>query len=84
MFVAMDRLSEIVDSNTKTSHIDKIVHPSQRQDDPLKIGDVVTFYDINDRPINGVVRWIGINKEILKNGSKIVGIETVCFYYLLM
>ena len=83
MFVSMDRLSDIKDSNinAKPSLIHETMHPSQRQDDPFNLGDMVTFYD-NDRPINGVVRWIGRNMEILKDGSEIVGIETVSFYYM--
>ena len=77
--MAMDKL---LDSNSKTSHIEETVYQSQSQDDPLKLGDMVTFYDDNDKPINGIVRWIDRNKEIFKKGSKIVGIETVSFYYM--
>ena len=86
MFVAMDRLSDIKDSiiNAKPpSLVHKTMHPSQRQDDALKLGDMVTFHDANRKPINGVVRWISRNEEICKNVSKIVGIETVSFYYML-
>ena len=56
-------------------------HPSQIEDTPLKLGDMVTFFDENDRPVNGVVRWIGRNISALKNGSEIVGIETVSYMY---
>ena len=82
MFVAMDKLSDIVFSKAKPCHETVQPHPSQNQDDPLKLGDMVTFYDEHDRPMNGVVRWIGRNTKQLKNGSKIVGIETVSFYCL--
>ena len=81
MFVAMDKLSE--PEITKSSHARETVqpHPPQAQDGPLKLGDEVTFFDENDKPSNGVVRWIGMNKDILRDGSKIVGIETVsCMY----
>ena len=76
----MDRLSDIKDLNinAKPSHVHETVHPSQGQDDPFQLGDMVTIYD-NDRPINEGVRWIGRDKEILKDESKIVGIETVSF-----
>ena len=75
MFVAMDRLS-------KPSHETMQPRQSQKQDDPFKLGDVVLFYDENDILMNGVVRWIGRNTNVLRNGSKIVGIETVSFYYM--
>lgn len=81
LFVAMDKLSNPTDSNTKPNH-EKTVqpHPSQKQDDPLKFGDMVTFVDEQDRPVKGVVRWIGRNTNQLKSGAKIVGIETVSSY----
>ena len=83
--MSVDRLSDIADRNTnaKSSHVHETVHPSQRQDDPFKLGDMVTIYDDNDKPINGVVRWIDRNEEILKDRSEVVGIETVSFYYML-
>ena len=74
MFVAMDKLSEL---DTKSHHVQ--THPSHAQDPPLILGDLVTFYDEKDRPMNGVVRWIGKNREVLKDGTKIVGIETVSY-----
>ena len=77
----MDKLSDPADPKTKPSH-ETQPHLSQKQDDPLKLGDIVTFYDEKDRPVNGVVRWIGRNTAVMKNGSKIVGIETVSFYYM--
>ena len=78
----MDKLSDPTNSYAKPSHLHETVHPSQRQGDPLKLCDLVTFYDNNDEPINGVVRWVGRNRHVLKDGSKIVGIETVSFYYI--
>ena len=81
VFVAMDKLSE--PKNPKSSHTSETVQPhlTQVQDDLLKLGDKVVFFDENDKPLNGVVRWIGLNKNILQDGSKIVGIETVsCMY----
>ena len=77
----MDKLSE--PENIKSSHTRETVqpHPPLVQDAPLKLGDEVTFFDENDKPSNGVVRWIGINKDILRDGSKIVGIETVSYMY---
>ena len=77
MFVAMDKLSE--PETSRSSQVHEIVqpNPSQAQDAPLKLGDIVTFYDENDKPVNGLVRWIGRNKIAVPNGSKIVGIETV-------
>ena len=82
MFVAMDKLSAITYPKAKPSHETIQPHLSQEQDDPLKLGDMVMFHDENDRPVNGVVRWIGRNTEQLRNGSKIVGVETVSFYYM--
>ena len=78
MFVAMDKLSEPPETS-KSNQVHEIVqpHPPQAQDAPLKLGDIVTFYDENDKPINGLVRWIGRNTDVLRNGSRIVGIETV-------
>ena len=73
----MDRLSDTADLD-----IDAKSHPSQKQDDLFKLGDVVTIYDDNNKPINGVVRWVGRNREILKDGSEIVGIETVSFSFV--
>ena len=81
MFVAMDKLSE--PESSKSSQVHEIAQPPpQAQDAPLKLGDIVTFYDENDKPINGLVRWIGRNTDVLRNGSRIVGIETVscCMY----
>ena len=77
MFVAMDKLSE--PEASKSSQVQETVqpYPSQIQDVPLKLGDIVTFYDENDRPVNGFVRWIGRNTDIFRDGTKIVGIETV-------
>ena len=85
MFVAMDKLSRPVDSSAKSSHAHEIVQPrpSLTQDVPVTFGDKVIFYDENDQPVNGVVRWIGRNKDILRDGSIIVGIEAVSFYYVL-
>ena len=79
MFVAMDKLSK--PETSKSSQVQETVqrHPSQIQDVPLKLGDKVIFYDENDKPVNGVVRWIGRNKDVLPDGTKIVGIETVSF-----
>ena len=79
MFVAMDKLSE--PESSKSSQVHETVQP-QAQDAPLKLGDKVIFYDENDVPVNGVVRWIGRNKVALPHGSKIVGIETVRPYYI--
>ena len=79
MFVAMDKLSDPKESNTKASHIHETAppHPSQEKDDSLNLGDKVLFFNENDNPVNGVVRWIGRNVDKLKNKAKIVGIETV-------
>ena len=78
MFVAMDKLSE-PEISKSSSQVHKTVqpHPSQIQDASLKLGDKVIFYDKEDKPVNGIVRWIGRNKDALPSGSKIVGIETV-------
>ena len=77
VFVAMDKLS-----NPNGEPTNKTVqpHPSQKQDDPLKLGDMVTFFDEQDRPMKGVVRWIGRNISQLSSGAKVVGIETVSGY----
>ena len=74
MFVAMDKLSDIADPNAKP----ETMHPSQSQNDSFNLDGNMIFYD-KDRPINEVARWIGGDKEILKDGSKIVGIGTVSF-----
>jgi len=77
MFVAMDKMSAPDNSNAISSHVHETVqlHPSQGDDVPLKLCDPVIFYDENGIPVNGVVRWIGKNTQIMPN--KIVGIETV-------
>ena len=80
MFVGMDKLSNPADSNAKPNSETVKPHPSQKQDDPLKLDDMVTFFDEQDRPVKGVVRWIGRNISLLRNGAKIVGIETVSSY----
>ena len=69
----MDKLSE-----TKTN-VHKTIQPcpSQIHNDPLKLGDKVIFFNESDAQVNGVLRWIGRNRDISKNGSKIVGLETV-------
>ena len=82
MFVAMDKLSNPADPKAKPSHKTVSPHPSQNQDNLPKLGDMVTFYDENGRPVNGVVRWIGRNTAVLKNRSTIVGIATVSSYYM--
>ena len=86
VFVAMDKLSEPQNSNAKASYAHKVVqphpsHPLQAQDGPLQLGDMVTFFTENEKPVNGVVRWIGRNISVLKNGSQIVGLETVSYVY---
>ena len=58
-------------SGPKPSQVHEIV-PSQIQDAPLKLGNMVTFFDVKDNPVNGFVRWIGRHKN-----AEIVGIETV-------
>ena len=80
MFVAMDKLSNPTDSNAKPNNETVKPPPSQKQDDPLKLGDIVIFFDEQDRPVKGVVRWIGRNTDQLRSGTKIVGIETVSSY----
>jgi len=85
MFVAMDKMSAPDNSNATSSHVRETVqpHPSQGDDAPFKLGDLVVFYDEKDIPVNGVVRWIGRNRQIMPNESKIVGIETVsCIFYI--
>ena len=73
----MDKLSE--PEINKSSQVHETMQPYllQIQDAPLKLGDKVIFYDEEDKPVNGIVRWIGSNKNALHSGSKIVGIETV-------
>ena len=80
----MNKLSE--PETSKSNQVYKTVqrHPSQARDPPLKLGDIVTFYDENDIPVNGIVRWIGRCKDVLRNGSRIVGIETVSFFHRCM
>lgn len=79
----MDKLSVDSRSNARLSGVFEPVQP-------LKLGDMVTFYDRSNNPVNGVVRWIGQNREIMRDGSKIVGIETVCkivvgaYFHLIM
>ena len=77
MFVAMDKLSK--PETSKSSQVQETVQPqpSQIQDASSKLGDKVVFYDDKDRPVNGIVRWIGINTNVFRDGTKIVGIETV-------
>ena len=79
MFVAMDKLSK--PETSKSSQVQETVqpYPSQIQDVPLKLGDIVTFYDDNDKIVNGFVRWIGRNKDVFPDGTEVVGIETVSF-----
>ena len=84
MFVAVDKLSEPEASKSSQVHETVQPYPSQLQDAPLKLGDKVTFYDENDVPINGTVRWIGRNTDVLRDKSQIVGIETVSCLYLVI
>ena len=71
-----------MDSKTKTNvHKTPQFCPSQIHNDPLKLGDKVIFFNENDRQVNGVLRWIGRNRDIVKSGSKIVGLETVSWLY---
>ena len=72
MFVAMDKLSELAETSKSSQ-----VHENVQSQAQINLGDIVIFYDEEDKPVNGVVRWIGRNKDVLRNGSKIVGIETV-------
>jgi len=82
MFVAMDKMSNPDNSNAISSHETVQRQPSQTDDAPLKLGDPVIFFsDNNDTPMNGVVRWIGRNRQIMPN--IIVGIETVSSYTIL-
>lgn len=74
--MTMDKLSVLEDSNAIPSHVQ--AYPLQAQNS-LKLGDTVTFYDEKGNPVIGIVRWIGINREVLQDGAKIVGIETVRF-----
>ena len=77
VFVAMDKLSE--PETSKSSQVHETVQPDPSLPNAaLKLGDRVTFNDQNHKPVNGIVRWIGRN-NILRSGSKIVGIETVSF-----
>ena len=75
----MNKLQELYSANSK--HVKVTAQPlvSEAENVPLKVDDQVIFYDENDKPVNGVVRWIGINTEVMRNKSKIVGIETVSF-----
>jgi len=85
MFVAMDKMSAPGNSNAISSHVCETVqpHPSLADDAPFKLGDPVIFYDEKDTPVNGVVRWIGLNSIAAPDKSKIVGIETVsCIFYI--
>ena len=76
----MDKLSEPEISKSSQVHETVQPHLSQIQNAPLKLGDIVKFYDDSDRPVNGIVRWIGRNRDVLRSGSRIVGIETVSFF----
>ena len=76
MFVAIDKLSEREITKSSQAHKTVQQHPLQAQDAPLKLGDAVTFFDNKDKPVNGNVRWIGRNKDVFVDGTKIVGIET--------
>ena len=44
---------------------------------PIRLGDHVKFYDKFVIRHRGVVRWIGTNKALLPDGTRIVGIEAV-------
>ena len=75
----MNKIKKIYNANS--IHVKATAQPlvSEAEDVPLKLDDQVIFYDENDKPVNGVVRWIGVNTEVMRNNSKIVGIETVSF-----
>ena len=71
----MDKLSE--EEYIRPSHVHESVKQYQAGDALLKLGNKVIFNDENDKPVNGIVRWIGENRH---TGTKFVGIETVSFY----
>ena len=48
---------------------------------PIRLGDIVTFYDEFNMKPKGIVRWIGINRSLLPEGTPIVGIEVVSDIY---
>ena len=50
------------------------------EDNLLKLGDGVIFYDEREKPVKGTVRWIGVNRVAMPSGNKIVGIETVSLF----
>ena len=74
--MAIDQLSG---PNSTSCQVHKGPHALQVQDAPLKLNDGVIFYDQKDNSVRGIVRWIGTNKLMRQDGSKILGIETVSF-----
>ena len=83
--MAMDKLSNPAHFNKGSHEIpqqQQQLSDDQAQDAPLELGNRVTIFDKNDKPINGIVRWIGINRQIIPSGSIIVGVATVKFRIL--
>ena len=44
---------------------------------PIRLGDIVRFYDKVNTIHRGIIRWIGTNESLLPDGTLIVGIEAV-------
>ena len=76
--MAIDQLSEPNSTSCQVNEAEG-PHSLQVQDAPVKLNDEVIFYDQQDNPVCGIVRWIGMNRLMRQDGSKILGIETVSF-----
>ena len=51
--------------------------PTTRDGLPVRLGDVVNFYDDGKQQHIGIVRWTGYDKSVCPDGTAIIGIEAV-------
>lgn len=69
VFVSVDKLTDLQTASAATP----------KSEDDIKMGSLVTFFDIDNNPEKGIVRWIGNS-----GGKKIIGIEAVSCFRLVL
>ena len=73
----MDKLTD-----PQTAYAAKIMEPQSSSENEIKLGNLVTFYDVNNDKHEGIVRWIGKGDSDVHEGTKIIGIEVVSLIYM--
>ena len=69
VFVSVDKLTDLQTASAATP----------KSEDDIKMGSLVTFFDIDNNPEKGIVRWIRNS-----GGKKIIGIEAVSCFRLVL